>query len=79
MNHFFMRQGALYLGVAIVAIGLGTAVMPVMSAVITNILDRVIAVTLGVVLLIAVVILTASYLPSRRAVALEPGDALRYE
>jgi len=33
----------------------------------------------GVALLIAAVISTASYLPTRRAVALEPGDALRYE
>jgi len=75
----FLRQGALYLSVAIVAVGLGTVLMPLMSAVITNILDRVIPVTLGVVLLIAAVIFAASYIPSRRAVALEPGDALRYE
>jgi putative ABC transport system permease protein len=75
----FMRQGALYLGIAIVAVGLGTAVTAAMSRVIVNILDLVVPVTLGVVFLIAAVILVASYLPSRRAVALEPGDALRYD
>jgi predicted permease len=75
----FLRQGALYLGIAIVAVGLGTAVTAAMSRAIINILDRVVPVTLGVVVLIAAVILIASYLPSRRAVALEPGDALRYE
>ncbi|HKO55143.1 MAG TPA: ABC transporter permease [Thermoanaerobaculia bacterium] len=75
----FMRQGALYLAIAIVAVGLGTAVTAGMSRAINNILDRVGPVTLGVVVLIAAVVLFASYLPSRRAVALEPGDALRYE
>jgi ABC-type lipoprotein release transport system permease subunit len=35
--------------------------------------------TSGVVVLMVSVIFTASYLPSRRAVALEPGDALRHE
>ncbi|HEY0143893.1 MAG TPA: ABC transporter permease [Thermoanaerobaculia bacterium] len=75
----FMRQGALYLALAVVAVGFGTVLMPLMSAVIYNILDRVVMVTLGVVLLIAAVIMTASYLPSRRAVVLEPGDALRHD
>jgi predicted permease len=75
----FLKQGAIYLAVAIVAIALGTVMLPLMSAVIYNILDRVVAVTAIVVMLIALVVLLASYLPSRRAVTLEPGDALRYE
>jgi ABC-type antimicrobial peptide transport system permease subunit len=75
----FLKQGAIYLAVAVVAIALGTVMLPLMSGVIYNILDRVIAVTTIVVMLIAVVVLLASYLPSRRAVTLEPGDALRYE
>jgi|GEM_PF-768234 len=75
----FLRQGAMYLSVAIVGLGLGILVMPLLSRAIPNILDHVVPVTLGVAILIAAVISTASYLPTRRAVALEPGDALRYE
>jgi len=75
----FLRQGAIYLAVAIVSIGLGIMVMPALSAAITNIFARVVLATLSVVLLIVTVIVAASYLPTRRAVALEPGDALRYE
>jgi ABC-type lipoprotein release transport system permease subunit len=46
---------------------------------ITNVLDYAVPVALGVVVFMAVIIFTSSYLPSRRAVALEPGDALRVE
>jgi predicted permease len=75
----FLRQGALFLTVALVGLGLGVMVMPLLSRAIPNILDHIVPVTAGVVLLMAAVISTASYLPTRRAVALEPGDALRYE
>lgn len=75
----FVRQGAVYLTVAMIGVGLETVLLPLISRNIPNILDRVIPVTSAVVLLNAVVILTASYLPGRRAVALEPGNALRYE
>lgn len=75
----FMRQGALYLGVALVGISIGVMMANIFSGTITNILDYVVPVTLGAVLLMAIVIFTASHLPSRRAVALEPGDALRYQ
>jgi hypothetical protein len=74
----FARQGALYLIVAIVGACLETAFLPVLSRTIPNIFDRVILVTFGVVLLNALVIL-ASHLPARRALALETGEALRYE
>lgn len=75
----FLRQAVLYLTVAIVGVGLGVMVANLMSAAIPNVLEHVIAVTMGVILLMAGVIFSASYLPTRRAVALEPGDALRYE
>lgn len=75
----FARQGAVYLMVAVVSVALGVMMMPGLSAVITNIFDHVVLGTLGVVLLMAGVIFIASYLPTRRAVALEPGDALRHD
>ncbi len=75
----FRRQGLLYLSVSIVGIGLGIGATTLMSAIFNNILQYVAPVTMGVVLLMAAVIFAASYLPVRRAVALEPGDALRYE
>ena len=75
----FQRQGALYMSVAVVGLALGIMITPLLSRVFTNILDDVVPATLTVVLLMAAVIFTASYLPTRRALALEPGDALRYE
>lgn len=75
----FRRQGALYLSVAIVGAGLGVLAMTPLSAAIPYIFVNVVPVTLGVILLMAIIVLAASGLPSRRAVTLEPGDALRYE
>ncbi len=75
----FTRQGMVYLGVGVVGIVLGIMVMTGISAMITNIFDFVVIATAAVVLLMAAVIFSASYLPTRRAVAMEPGDALRYE
>jgi predicted permease len=75
----FLRQGAMYLSVAVVGVGLALMVMNVLSRGITNVFGHVILITLGVVLILAAVILAASSLTTRRAVALEPGDALRYE
>lgn len=75
----FTRQGLLYLAVAVTGIVLGLLVMTALSAMITNIFDYVVLATAAVVLLMAAVIFSASYLPTRRAVAMEPGDALRYE
>lgn len=75
----FMRQGAVYLSVAVVGIGVGILAMTGLSADIPNIFEHVVVATIGVVLLMSGVIFSASYLPSRRSVALEPGDALRHE
>jgi ABC-type lipoprotein release transport system permease subunit len=58
---------------------MGIGIMPLLSRAIPNILDQAVPVTLGVVLLMTFVITTASYLPTRRALVLEPGDALRYD
>ncbi|TXH64668.1 MAG: FtsX-like permease family protein [Lysobacteraceae bacterium] len=75
----FIRQGWIYLGIATVGAGLGVVVASLISKVFTNILDHILPVTVGVFVLMTLVILIASYLPTRRALAMEPGDALRHE
>jgi predicted permease len=75
----FMRQAALYVAVSLIGIVLALAIANFLSGTITNLLDRVLLVMLAVVVLLSAVIFAASYLPSRRALALEPGEALRYE
>jgi len=75
----FLRQGVLYLGVGVGGGCLGVAITNALGATIPNALDHVVAVSSAVFVLVALVIFAASYLPARRAVALEPGDALRYE
>jgi predicted permease len=75
----FLRQGASYLTIAIGGACLGILVASLLTRSIPNILNRAVPATGGVFVLMAVVIFTASYLPTRRAVALEPGDALRYD
>lgn len=75
----FVRQGAIYLVVGIVGIALGIVVSTLIGSVFPNILDNVAIVAVGALLLMGMVIFAASYFPIRRALALEPGDALRYE
>ena len=75
----FRRQGTVYLLLAVVGLSLGVMLMTQLSRAISNIFDQVMVGTLGVVVLMVSVIFIASYLPSRRAVSLEPGEALRYE
>jgi putative ABC transport system permease protein len=77
--HLFLRQGALYFCVGLVGGGLGVIITDVLDNTIGTILEHVVAVTFGVFVIIALVIFFASYLPSRRAVSLEPSEALRYE
>jgi putative ABC transport system permease protein len=75
----FFRQGANYLVVALVGGALGLVIANLLSSSIPNILSNAGLVTPGVLLLIAAVIAASTYLPTRRAVALAPADALRYE
>jgi putative ABC transport system permease protein len=75
----FLRQGVLYFCVGLAGGCLGILVTNFLDATIGNILIYGARVTLSVFVFIALVIFVASYLPTRRAVSLEPGDALRYE
>jgi hypothetical protein len=75
----FLRSGSLYLGVAVVGSALGGLVASQISHQIPNILAHAMAVIAIVFVILGTVIFFASYLPSRRAVSLEPADALRYE
>ena len=76
----FLRQGLVHLVVGVVLGGfLGIVATTRLGSVWPGILNNVVVVGLAVFVILAVVILTASYLPTRRAVVMEPGDALRYE
>jgi predicted permease len=75
----FLRPGIVYLSVGIVGCGVGNLAANQLSQQIPNILAHAAPVLVAVIAVIAAVIFTASYLPARRAVVLEPGDALRYE
>lgn len=75
----FVRQGAWYLTPAFIGVALALMALPPVSGVFNNVLRFSVPVAVSVVVFMALIIFTASYLPSRRAVALEPGDALRVE
>lgn len=75
----FLRQGAIYLAIAVVGMAIGVVLTNLVSTEFSNVLNNVVPVTLGVLLLMALVIFLAAYMPARRALMLEPGDALRYE
>ena len=68
-----------YALVAVIGVCLGIVVSSGLGAAIPNIFSNVVPVTLAVFLVLALVIFAAAYLPTRKVVALEPGDALRYE
>ena len=75
----FLRPGIVYLGVGIVGCVFGNLAADQLSQQIPNILAHAVPVLVTVIAVIAAVIFTASYMPARRAVALEPADALRNE
>jgi len=74
-----LKQAAVFLLVALIGGCVGIVMTTGMSATISNVLDGVVPVTLGVLLLIALIIFASAFIPGRRAVTMEPGDALRYE
>jgi predicted permease len=75
----FLKQSFVYLAIAFVGAGLGIAATNLMSGAIPNALAAVGMVIVLVVLVLFAVVFSASYFPSRRAVNLEPSEALRYE
>jgi putative ABC transport system permease protein len=75
----FLRPGIVYLCVGIIGCAVGNLAASQVSQQIPNILAHAVAVLATVVFVIGAVIFTASYLPARRAISLEPADALRYE
>jgi putative ABC transport system permease protein len=75
----FMWQAFWYLCIGLVGGIAGIVLTTGMTSVVPNALDSVIPVTIGVLLLMITVIFGSSYIPARRAVVMEPGDALRYE
>ena len=79
IRSIFMRQTLIYLCIALVGGGLGVLATSLLASVIPNALAGVGAVIAGVLVVIFLVIFFATYFPTRRAVALEPGEALRYE
>lgn len=75
----FLRQGGAYLLVGMVGGALGLLLVNALSASLPNVLSQALPVALLVFLLLGAVIFGATYLPTRRAVLLEPADALRHE
>jgi putative ABC transport system permease protein len=75
----FLRQSAVYMAAGVVGVALGLLLANLLSAQIPNILTHAPLVAVGVLFLIGCVVFLATYLPTRRAVALELADALRYE
>jgi len=75
----FLKQGAVYLGVGAVGIVVGIMISNLLSDAVSNMLQWALPMTCGVLAVMTMVIASASYLPTRKAIMLEPGDALRYE
>jgi putative ABC transport system permease protein len=75
----FLRGGAGYILTSLAGIVLGVAASAAMGSIFTSILEHAPAVAVGVFCLTAVVIASASYLPTLKVMALEPGDALRHD
>lgn len=76
----FLRQGLVYLLLGTLIGGAGAVLASnSLTTYFTNIFSSLPLVVAAVTVVIGVLVLLASYLPTRKALALEPGDALRYE
>ncbi len=76
----FVRKGLLYFSIAIVVGGVMAAISSQpLSVLFPQMADYLPTVFPSVALLFGLIIMSASYLPARRIVAMEPGEALHYE
>ena len=76
----FLREGALYIACGTVIGGLlAVLISGALAGYFNNILTFLPVIVPAVVAAIAALVLLASYLPARKAIAIEPGDALHYE
>ena len=80
ISKIFVIQGLSYLAVGLVIGGTaGVFASSVMTYLFPDILDHLPFILAMLVFAIGSLIFIASYLPARKAVSMEPGDALRYE
>lgn len=76
----FLRQGIFYLGVGVILGGTAAVLASnLLTLLFTDALSSLPPVFIAVTSIMAAMILLASYLPAKQALALEPGDALRDE
>ncbi len=80
----FLQKGAYFLGAGIVfgaipAMALSVTAFSVMAPIGNQVIAYMPTISLFAVLIVSFLIVIASYIPAKKAVALEPGDALRYE